>query len=69
MRIIIKKVDNPKAKHREETIRDLMLVKGRAMFNYADNSGRYTITSPIKSIVIQTLNTKYECEVIGGNDE
>ena len=69
MKVIIKKVDNPKAKHREGSTRDLELYDGRAYFNYTDDSGYYTITSPIKSIVIQTLNTKYECEVIGGNDE
>lgn len=69
MNVVIKKVDNPKAKHREGSIRNLELYGNRAFFHYVDDSGLYTITSPIKSIVIQTLNTKYECEVIGGNDE
>lgn len=64
MKVVIKKVDNPEAKHREGSVRDLKLVNNRAVFDYTDNSGRYAITSPIKSVVIQTLNTKYECEVV-----
>ena len=69
MRVIIKKVDNPKAKHRENSTRDLQLFNGRAIFNYVDGSDKFTITSPIKRIVIQTLNTKYECEVVNDDKE
>ena len=68
MKVIIKKVDNPRAKHREGSTRDLRLYGDRAIFAYVDDES-HAITSPIKSIVIQTLNTKYECEVIGGDNE
>ena len=62
MRVLIKSVDNPEAKHREGQIRDLELFQDRAIFNYLEND-LYTITSKVKSIVIQTQNTRYECEV------
>lgn len=62
MRVLIKSVDNPLAKHREGQVRDLQLFQGRAVFNYLEDD-RYAITSKIKNIVIQTQNTKYECEV------
>lgn len=64
MLVKIVKVDNPKAKHREGKIRELMLAGNRAELKYVDGSEKYCLTSQIKKITIETQNTTYELEVL-----
>lgn len=69
MLVKIIKVNNPRAKHREGSTRELSFIEDCAILKYIDGSFKKCITSKIKKITIETQNTIYECEVVDKRKE